>query len=257
MSEHILSETRGATLLLTMRRPEKKNALTHAMYSALTVALNEAATNPAIRSVVLYGNEELFTTGNDLQDFMKGLEGDFGEIPVGRFIAAMIDFPKPLLAAINGLAIGIGTTLLLHCDGAVAGTNARFQMPFAALGLCPEAGSTVLFPRLAGHLQSMRYLVLGEAFGAEEALKLGLINAVSEPGETLDRTLELAEQFNRLPAAAVRASKGLLREHEKDWLKEVVLREGRLFIRRLTSPEAQEAFAAFAEKRPPDFSKFD
>ena len=103
----------------------------------------------------------------------------------------------------------------------------------------------------------MRYLVLGEAFGAEEALKLGLINAVSEPGETLDRTLELAEQFNRLPAAAVRASKGLLREHEKDWLKEVVLREGRLFIRRLTSPEAQEAFAAFAAKRAPDFSRFD
>lgn len=257
MTDHILAELRGATLLLTLQRPDKKNALTHAMYGELARQLNEAATRPEVRSVVLWGSEDFFTTGNDLQDFMAGLKGRFDEIPVGQFIAAMIDFPKPLIAAINGLAIGIGTTLLLHCDGAVAGTNAKFQMPFAALGLCPEAGSTVLFPRLAGHLQAMRYLVLGEAFDAERAEKLELVNEVVPPEHTLDAALKLAERYNALPAAAVRASKALLRDHEKQYLKDVVLREGTLFIERLNSPEAQEAFAAFAEKRAPDFTRFD
>lgn len=254
MSDHVRAEREGRVLLLALARPEKKNALTRAMYAALAEALTEAGGDAQVRAVVLAGDGGTFTAGNDLFDFMTDPPRDETS-PVFRFLHAAVAFPKPLIAAVEGVAIGIGTTLLLHCDLAYAGPSARFKMPFTDLGLVPEAASSLLLPRLAGPARAAELLLLGETFGAETAREIGLVNGVDD--DPLAVAMEKAEALAAKPPAAVRQAKALLRAPLTERVQETIREEAALFVERLTSEEAQEAFTAFMEKRPPDFSRFE
>ena len=251
---HIHAEADGGVLTLTIARPAKKNALTRAMYAALADALEGAVGDAAVRAVVVRGSDGVFTAGNDLGDFMMDPPTDPGS-PVFRFLQAVATFPKPLVAAVEGPAIGIGTTLLLHCDLAYAAPGATFKMPFVDLGLVPEAASSLLLPRLAGQARAAELLLLGESFSAETAAQVGLVNEVVE--DPAARAAERAGQLARKPPSAVRQTKALLRHDTAGAVGETMAREGALFVDRLQSPEAQEAFTAFFEKRAPDFSRFD
>ena len=256
MSEpsHIRTEADGGVLTLTLARPEKKNALTRAMYAALADALEGAVDDPSIRVVVVRGSDGVFTAGNDLGDFM--MDPPTGpDSPVFRFLQAVAGFPKPLIAAVEGPAIGIGTTLLLHCDLAYAAPGTTFKMPFVDLGLVPEAASSLLLPRLAGSMRASELLLFGEAFSAEKAAEVGLVNEVTE--DPAARAAERAGVLARKPPSAVRQTKALLRHDTAGAVGETIAREGALFVERLASPEAQEAFTAFFEKRPADFSRFE
>lgn len=254
-SPSIAAERDGSGVLhLALDRPEKKNALTRAMYAALADALADAADDPAVRVAVLSGRGGAFTGGNDLGDFMQ--DPPTGpESPVFRFLSAAVGFPKPLVAAVEGPAVGIGTTILLHCDLAYAAPGAVLKMPFVDLGLVPEAASSLLLPRLAGPARAAELLLFGEAFSAETAREVGLVNAVVD-GDVVAHALERARALARKPPEAVRQTKALLRRSTADAVGETIAYEGRLFVERLGSPEAQEAFSAFFEKRAPDFSRF-
>ena len=255
MSEtHVRAQRDGHVLHLTLARPEKKNALTRAMYATLADELEAAATDAAVRVVLLSGDGGAFTAGNDLFDFMMDPPRDETS-PVFRFLRAAVGFPKPLIAAVEGVAIGIGTTLLLHCDLAYAAPDARFKMPFVDLGLVPEAASSLLIPRLAGGVRAAELLLLGDVFSAEAAREIGLVNAVVEAPTV--HALAVAARLAAKPPAAVRQSKALLRAPTADAVVQTMEAEARLFIERLQSPEAQEAFTAFMEKRAPDFSSFE
>jgi enoyl-CoA hydratase/carnithine racemase len=255
-SDHIIATTEGRVRTVVINRPEKKNALTISMYGRLADELAHAAEDPAIRVVVLTGVEGVFTAGNDLADFQKAGD-DEATTFVNPFLAALPLFPKPLLAGVNGLAVGIGTTMLLHCDLVYASSEAVFSMPFAPLGLTPEAGSSLLLPRVAGLQRATELLLLGEKFDAQLAREAGLVNEVVEPNQLRQRVTSRAEDLAALPPAAVRQTKALIRQNWVEQLKEVMEREGVVFMERLFSPEAAEAFAAFFEKRAADFSRFD
>lgn len=255
-TDHIIATTEGRVRTVVINRPEKKNALTLSMYRGLTDELQKAAADPAIRVVVLTGVDGVFTSGNDLADFQNA--GDLGEdAPVFRFIQALPGFPKPLIAAVNGLAVGIGTTLLPHCDLVYASANAVFITPFSRLGVTPEAGSSLLFPLIMGLPRATEMLMLGEAFNAERAKEAGLVNDVVAPAELTRQVSERAKVLAALPPEAIRQAKDLLRGAALENLQEVIELEGQVFRRRLKSPEAAEAFQAFFEKRPPDFSRFE
>jgi enoyl-CoA hydratase/carnithine racemase len=254
MTDHVRAEQKGRVLHLALARPEKKNALTRAMYSALADALDAASGEGATRAVVLSGDGGSFTAGNDLFDFMTDPPRDETS-PVFRFLRAAVGFPKPLIAAVDGVAIGIGTTVLLHCDLAYASPDARFKMPFTDLGLVPEAASSLLVPRLAGGVRAAELLLMGEAFSAETAREIGMLNAVvSDPTQ---HALERAQALALKPPEAVRQAKALLRAPLRERVMETIREEATLFIERLQSEEAQEAFTAFMEKRAPDFSRFE
>lgn len=256
MTAHILTEKQDHILLVRINRPERKNALTHAMYTALGDAVDQAHEDADIRCVLFTGSEDCFTAGNDLGDFAAGLPGAFEETPVGRFLFLLATASKPVVAAVNGPAVGIGTTMLLHCDLVFAGNNTRFQMPFANLGLCPEGGSSLLLPSWLGRVRAAELLMLGGAFTADDAHRLGLINRVCEPANTEMAALDACRQLTAQAPAALRATKELLNRPTLDELKNTMLAEGERFAERLKSPEAAEAFRAFTEKRQPDFSKF-
>ena len=254
MPDHVSAETDGHVLHLVLDRPDKKNALTRAMYAALADALEAAAADGSVRAAVLSGRGGVFTGGNDLGDFM--VDPPTGpDSPVFRFLRAAVGFPKPLVAAVEGPAIGIGTTILLHCDLAYASPTALFKMPFVDLGLVPEAASSLLLPRLAGQVRASELLLFGEAFEARTALEVGLVNAVVE--DPVAHALERAAVLAGKPPSAVRLTKALLRSDTADAVGATMAREGELFVERLGSPEAEEAFTAFFEKRAPDFSRFD
>ena len=255
-SEHVLAERDGHVLHLTLSRIEKKNALTRDMYDALANALDEATQDTGIRVVVLSGRDRVFTAGNDLMDFMAAPPTG-PESPVFRFLTTLVGFPKPLLVAVDGPAIGIGTTLLLHADLAYATPETRFQMPFVPLGLVPEAASSLLVPRLAGHARAAELLMFGEPFSSDTAREIGLINEVVDSDAVVSRALERAHQLAALPPEAVRQTKAFLRRPLADSVADTISHEGAAFMQRLTSPEAQEAFTAFFEKRPADFSRFE
>lgn len=250
---HLATHRHDAVLCLTLSRPEKKNALTRAMYAALADALDHSAADASVRAVVLTGSEGSFTAGNDLGDFLMDPPTGAGS-PVFRFLRAVSTFPKPLLAAVDGPAVGIGTTVLLHCDLAYASPTARFRLPFVDLGLVPEAASSLLLPLAAGPKRAADLLLLGEAFSAEEACVAGLLNEVTP--DPLARALERASALAAKPPAALRHTKALLRRGQAAAVQETIAHEGAQFVESLASPEAHEALTAFLEKRAPDFSAF-
>ena len=252
---HILTDLRDGILTLRFNRPEKKNALTLAMYNALTEALGRADADDAVRVVLFSGTQGCFTSGNDLADFMSSPPTG-KESPVMQFLGAISQARKPLVAAVSGAAVGVGVTMLLHCDLVYAGESARFQLPFVNLGISPEAGSTLLLPRMMGHRRAAELLLLGEAFSAEKAREVGIVNAVCPDGELLETALAKAGQLAAQPAAAVRLAKALMKRGDASTVRETIAEEGERFMERLRSPEAAEALRAFMEKRKPDFSRF-
>lgn len=250
----VTTSTTGAVRTITLTRPEKKNALTLAMYVRLTELFHEASADPGVRVVILTGAGSAFTAGNDLADFMGAPAFDAGT-PVLRFLATLVDFEKPLVAAVNGAAVGIGTTALLHCDLAYAASSARFQLPFVNLGLVPEAASSVLLPALAGHVRAAELLLFGEPFDAATALRMGLVNEVLPDAELLPRVQARCAGLAERPPEAVRETKRLLRAPQRAAIHEAIAREAGVFQQRLGSPEVAEAISAFFEKRRPDFSR--
>jgi len=253
---HIETSTSGGVRTLRFNRPERKNAITTAMYDRLTRELEAAAGDPAIRVLVLTGAGETFTSGNDLKDFLDRIE-DGSEPAAFRFLRCLPQFPKPLVAAVNGAAVGIGTTMLLHCDLVYASTEARFILPFAALGLCPEAASSLLLPRVAGLQRATELLMLGEPFDAERAREVGLVNEVVAVDRLQQRVSERSAAVAALPSSSIRATKALVRHEVLGQIEETTAREIEVFRRLLASPEAAEAISAFFEKRAPDFSRFE
>lgn len=241
---------------LQIKRLEKKNALTRDMYDALTAGLTQAAQDPECRVLLLSGAEGCFTSGNDIKDFMEapptGLDS-----PVFRFLLALVEFPKPIVAAVQGFAVGIGTTMLLHCDLVYAAPSARFQMPFVNLGLCPEAACSLLLPQTMGHQRAAELLMFGDAFNAEKAHQYGIINDIQEDDVLLDYATDRARTLATKPPASLRLTKMLLKQRsDTARIKDVMKTEGAHFIEQLQSPEATEAFTAFVERRKPDFSSF-
>ena len=236
-------------------RPQKKNAITGEMYLALAQAVRDANANPAVRSVLITGQPGVFTAGNDLEDFQRNAQGA-GELPSVAFMRALVACEKPVIAAVTGLAVGIGTTMLLHCDLVYVSQDARLSMPFVGLGLVPEFASSLVLPALVGHAKAAEMLMLAEPFGAAEAVALGIANAVLPAGDVLDHARRVAERFNALAPAAVRETKKLLTQPRMDAVLQAIAAEVAVFSDRLGSPEAREALSAFFHKRKPDFSQF-
>ncbi len=245
-------ERRDRVLSLVLSNPAKKNAISPEMNRAAADALAQAQDDPAIRAVVLSGAGADFTSGADVAAFLKAARGEAAYEAPSPFVKALAAFEKPLVAAVRGLAIGVGTTGLLHCDLVYAAPDARFRMSFVDLGLVPEAGSSLLLPALAGHQKAAELLLLAKPFGAEEARAIGLVASVED--DPLAKAFETAGVLAAKPPAAVRAAKALLRRHRP--LAEAMAAEAAIFGERIKSPEAQEAFAAILGKRPADFSRF-
>jgi len=239
---------------LTFDRPDKKNAITGEMYEAIVRHFREASADKAVRAVLVTGAGSAFTAGNDLKDFA---DPKFArpDSPVLSFMQALATFDKPVIAAVNGMAVGIGVTMLLHCDLVYVAEGATFSMPFVNLGLVPEFGSTLLLPFVAGRVRAAEKLLLGRPFLAAEAVVMGLANAVLPGLELLPHAQAAARTFNTLPPGAVRDTKKLLRQAQATLVQEAILREAAIFGPRLADPEAREAIAAIREKRPPDFSR--
>jgi len=248
-------QTENAITSIAFDRPDKKNAITAAMYAALADALAAAGEDAAVRCVVIHGSTQTFTAGNDVQDFL--MNPPHGEdSPVSRFLRGIAGFAKPLVAAVNGVAVGVGTTMLLHCDLVYAGESARFSMPFTQLALCPEAASSLLLPAVAGHQRAAEQLMLGEPFGAAQAREMGFVNAVLPDDQTIAHAMAQAGKLARLPASSLRATKRLMKQAQQEAVARQMAAEGAEFATMLRAPEAREAFAAFLEKRKPDFTQF-
>lgn len=258
----IKTTTLNGVTTIEIARPEKKNALTVAMYQAMTDALNAAKADGAVRAVLITGQPGIFTSGNDIEDFMSrgtgggGAGSEDNESPVFKFMRALLDCDKPVVAAVTGGAIGIGTTLLLHCDFVYVSDEARLAMPFVSLGLVPEFASSLLVPQLMGNRRAAEKLLLGDPFTPEQAVECGIANAVLPANEVVNHARRVAERFNALPPGAVREAKQLMRAPQRELVLQTIRTEGELFAKRLRSPEAMEAFQAFFQKRKPDFSKF-
>ena len=252
--DHIETYRDGATLVIRFARPEKKNALTLAMYVRLTAALAEAASDKTVRVVVFGSTSGIFTAGNDLGDFMQN--PPTGEdSPVMRFLEALTKFEKPLIAAVDGKGIGLGLTMLLHCDLVYASDVTTLVAPFVSLGLVPEAASSLVLPRLAGHQRASEILLLGEPLDAKTAKEIGLVNAVLPSAEVLPHALSIARKLAEKPPTALKLTKALLKATDAQTVPERLLKEGEQFVAQLASPEVAEAIGAFFEKRKPDFSK--
>jgi len=259
VSQHIRTGVLNGVATIEIARPEKKNALTAEMYTAMAQALADAQAGGNVRSVLITGQPGIFTSGNDIEDFMSrppGQGSDSAEAPVFRFMKALVDCDKPVVAAVTGAAIGVGTTLLLHCDFVYVSDEARLAMPFVGLGLVPEYASSLLVPQLMGQRRAAEKLLLGDPFTGEQAVECGIANAVLPAGEVMAQARRVAERFNQLPPGAVRDAKRLMRAPQREVVLQTIRTEGEIFGQRLRSPEAREAFQAFFEKRRPDFSSF-
>lgn len=254
----ILSSIENGILTLEFNRPERKNAITAAMYQSMADALTAAETDTAVRAILLAGKPEIFTAGNDLEDFMKTAPtgGAIEDRSVYKFMMALSGASKPVVAAVAGNAVGIGTTLLMHCDLVYAADNAKFSMPFVQLGLCPEFASSLLLTQIAGYPRAAEKLMLGEAFGAQEALDMGLISKVLPVDELRAYAEGQAAKLVALPASAIRVTKELMKAARKAPTSETIAAENIHFSKMLSSPEAKEAFMAFFQKRKPDFTQF-
>ena len=250
----ILVHTEAGVMTLTLNRVDKKNSITAAMYSTLADALDQAKADAAVRVVLLQGDATVFSAGNDIGDFLhKPPAGQ--DSPVFRFLHGIAAFPKPIVAAVCGPAVGIGTTLLLHCDLVYAGDNAAFALPFVNLGLCPEAASSLLVPQMLGYHRAAEALLLGEPFMAEAALEVGLVNRVVPPTECNAYAQAQARKLAAKPLSSLIETKRLMKGGQTAKVLEVIAEEGVSFGRMLREPAAREAFSAFMEKRKPDFSK--
>ena len=254
MSEHIGIEREQGILVLRMERPEKKNALTARMYAVMAEAIEGAATDAAVQVILITGSEGVFTAGNDLGDFLANPPRT-EDSPVNRFISSLLRTDIPIVAAVDGIAVGIGTTMLLHCDLVFASDRARFSLPFINLGLVPEAGSSMLLAEACGYRKAAELLLLGEPFGAGEAVDYGIASRVCAADDLLETAFAAARKLASKPSAALRSSKRLMRRPTEP-LAQRVRAESELFARCLESAAAKEALTAFLEKRPPDLAKF-
>lgn len=250
----ILFHTENGVATITFDRVEKKNSFTAAMYAAMAQFLKEAAQDDTVRVVVFQGHPTVFSAGNDIADFLHNPPST-PEAPVFQFLQQISGFPKPVVAAVAGPAVGIGTTLLFHCDLVYAGDNAAFAMPFVNLGLCPEAGSSLLAPRLMGHARAAEALLLGEPFQAEAALEMGLVNRIVPPTEVNALAQRQAAKLASKPMSSLLETKRLLKQTLANDIQVRMAEEATSFGRMLQEPAAKEAFTAFMEKRVPDFSK--
>ena len=249
----VLQQVESGVMTLTLNRLDKKNSFTAAMYAELAEALRGAAEVDAVRVVLFQGHETIFSAGNDIGDFLNKPPST-PDSPVFRFLNAIATFPKPLLAAVCGPAVGIGTTMLLHCDLVYAGDNAMFSMPFVNLGLCPEAASSLLVPRLMGYQRAAEVLLMGDPFMAEAAMEVGLVNRVVPPTEANALAQQQARRLATKPLSSVIETKRLLKASTTPAVLERMREEGAIFGRMLQEPAAKEAFSAFLDKRKPDFS---
>jgi enoyl-CoA hydratase/carnithine racemase len=256
MTTDILVTKADRVLRIVLNRPDKKNALTSAMYDALREAIAGSNDDRDVRVLFIHGQEDCFTAGNDLADF-QDLERMRRERPAMKFLDAISSAAKPIVAAVNGPAVGIGTTMLLSCDLVYAGQSTRFQLPFVSLGLSPEGTSSYALARMAGHVQAAELLMLGERFSPEHAKAIGLVNAVLPDAELFAYAETKVAQLAAQPASALRATKALMRRWSAERVKEVLAAESEAFGERLGSPEFAEAARAFFERRKPDFSRFD
>lgn len=253
----ILSTKADGILTLEFNRPERKNAITSAMYQAMADAINAAEQDPAVRAILIQGKPEIFTAGNDLDDFLhSSRDTALEQRPVYRFMVALSGASKPVVAAVAGAAVGIGTTLLMHCDLVYAADNAKFSMPFVQLGLCPEFASSLLLAQVAGYPRAAEKLMLGEAFLAQEALEMGLVSKVLPVAELHAFARAQAAKLVALPASSIRVTKQLMKSSRNAAVTAKMAEENVFFGQMLAAPEAREAFTAFFEKRKPDFSKF-
>ena len=244
--DEILVEDHGPVRQITLNRPAKKNALTPPMYAELTNQLNLAAGDFAIRVVVICGAGSAFTAGNDIFDFLN-TPPTSSDSPVMQFLAAIHNFPKPLIASVHGNAVGIGTTMLMHCDLVYAAVDAKFQMPFVSLGLVPEAGSSLLFPKLAGHVKASEIFLTGRSFDSKEALEMKLINSIE--ADPLAKAIATSQIIANQPPEAVINTKALLKSGSYESVTAVMRVEGELFQMALESEEAQSAFMKFLESK--------
>jgi enoyl-CoA hydratase/carnithine racemase len=249
----ILTHIDAGVMTITFNRLDKKNSITSTMYAAMAEALAQAGADPAVRVVVFQGHESIFSAGNDIGDFLNQ-PPTTQESPVFRFLRGIATFEKPLLAAVAGPAVGIGTTMLFHCDLVYAGDNAAFSMPFVNLGLCPEAASSLLAPRMFGYHRAAEALLMGEPFFAEAAQEVGLVNRVVPPTEVNGYAQAQARKLAAKPLTSLIATKRLMKGDTQAVLQKMD-EEGQSFGRMLREPAAKEAFGAFMEKRKPDFSK--
>ena len=252
--QEILIDNTDSVMTITINRVDKKNSFTSAMYSACADALEQASADASVRVVVIQGHIAVFSAGNDIADFLNtptpGLSA-----PVLRFLRNLATFPKPLIAAVCGPAVGIGTTMLFHCDLVYAGDNAAFVMPFVNLGVCPEGGSSLLAAQMMGHHRAAEALLLGEPFMAEAALEVGLINRIVPPTEANGLAQAQARKLAAKPLSALVEAKRLMKKGQMQQVLEVIDDEAKSFGRMMGEPAAREAFGAFLEKRKPDFSK--
>ena len=249
MSEHVRVEKQGPVLSITLARPERRNAITVAMYAALAEAVEQGAGDASIRLIAFRGEGQDFAAGNDLADFLEAVPRDREEIAVWRFLRALAACETPLLAAVHGNCVGIGTTMLLHCDLVIAEEGTRFSLPFVDLGLVPEAASSLLLPRMAGRRVAARYLLLGEPFGVEEASTIGLVSHRAASGELSQLFNRVVEALLAKPADALRETQRLLRHGTREEILERMRLESSVFAERLQSPEVKEAITAFFERR--------
>ena len=250
----ILTHLDAGVLSLTINRLDRKNSITAVMYAAMADVLIAAESNDAVRGLVIQGHETIFSAGNDIGDFLNKPPST-QDAPVFRFLYAISAFTKPIVAAVCGPAVGIGTTLLMHCDLIYAGDNAAFSMPFVNLGLCPEAGSSLLVPQLMGYPRAAEALLLGEPFTAETALEMGLINRIVPPAEASALAQQQAQKLAAKPLSSVIETKRLMKQASASAVKQRIHDESLSFGRMLSEPAAREAFTAFMQKRKPDFSQ--
>jgi enoyl-CoA hydratase/carnithine racemase len=249
MSEHVRTDRSNGVLAITLDRPERRNAITVAMYAALAEAFESAAADPSVRLITIRGEGQDFAAGNDLADFLNVPPGDRSDIPVWRLLRALAHCEIPVVAAVHGNCVGIGTTMLLHCDLVIADESARFSLPFVDLALVPEAASTLLLPQLGGRRRAARYLLLGEQFGPEEARAIGLVSHVVPEGGLEDELSRIVSVLLAKPAEALRDTQRLLRHGQSDTILERMELESRVFAERLQSAEVKRAIDAFFAAR--------
>ena len=253
-NKDILVHVEAGVMTITFNRVEKKNSISSAMYGTMADALVQADSSSVVRVVVFQGHEAVFCAGNDIEDFLK-VPSTSQESPVMRFLYAISSFTKPLIVSVCGPAVGVGTTMLLHCDLVYAGDNAAFSMPFVNLGLCPEAASSMLVPQMLGYHRAAEALLLGEPFMAEAALEVGLVNRVLPPLEANNYAQAIARKLAAKPVSSLIETKRLMKKGQSALVTQCIGDEAKSFGRMLREPAAKEAFGAFLEKREPDFTK--